>query len=216
MDRLVAEGTDARRRSFRRRVGPWRSDPGTHPRRRPGSGVTACGVRRASGPLGRDGRHGDRCGCRAARPDRAGGGPVGRHGTPTRRPSSTPASNCSVSGAADASCSRNATAASCGATAPTSCAAGSACSPPPTATCWPAPSRTPSGHGRTGAYVAAVHRINDAAEALERNPNESLLLQALLWSLPAASLSRLRRRLPRVLRRSMGQVLRARRGRPSR
>ena len=44
-----------------------------------------------------------------------------------------------------------------------------------------------SGHSRTGAYVAAVHRINDAAEALERNPNESLLLQALLWSLPAAS-----------------------------
>ena len=44
-----------------------------------------------------------------------------------------------------------------------------------------------SGHGRTAAYVAAVHRINDAAEALERNPNESLLLQALLWSLPAST-----------------------------
>jgi DNA polymerase-3 subunit delta' len=43
------------------------------------------------------------------------------------------------------------------------------------------------GHGRTAAYVAAVHRINDAAEALERNPNESLLLQALLWSLPAST-----------------------------
>ena len=39
------------------------------------------------------------------------------------------------------------------------------------------------------AYVAAVHRIHDAAEALERNPNEPLLLQALLWSLPAAPAS---------------------------
>jgi hypothetical protein len=32
--------------------------------------------------------------------------------------------------------------------------------------------------------AAAVHRTFDAVEALERNPNEKLLLQALLWSLP--------------------------------
>lgn len=41
------------------------------------------------------------------------------------------------------------------------------------------------GHGRTEAYVAAVGRIHEAVEALERNPNEPLLMQALLWSLPA-------------------------------
>jgi len=41
--------------------------------------------------------------------------------------------------------------------------------------------------GRTDGYVAAVHRIHASLEALERNPNEPLLLQALLWSLPAAS-----------------------------
>lgn len=37
---------------------------------------------------------------------------------------------------------------------------------------------------RPDAAVAAVHRIHDALEALERNPNEQLLMQALLWSLP--------------------------------
>ncbi|MEL6889963.1 MAG: hypothetical protein AAFP84_00080 [Actinomycetota bacterium] len=31
----------------------------------------------------------------------------------------------------------------------------------------------------------AVHRIHDALEALDRNPNERLLLESLLWSLPA-------------------------------
>lgn len=33
----------------------------------------------------------------------------------------------------------------------------------------------------------AVHRIHAALEALERNPNERLLLENLLWSLPAPS-----------------------------
>jgi DNA polymerase-3 subunit delta' len=37
---------------------------------------------------------------------------------------------------------------------------------------------------RAGQLVAAVHRIFAAIEALERNPNEKLLLQALLWALP--------------------------------
>jgi DNA polymerase-3 subunit delta' len=32
--------------------------------------------------------------------------------------------------------------------------------------------------------VAAVHRIHDSIEALDNNPNETLLLQSLLWSLP--------------------------------
>lgn len=32
--------------------------------------------------------------------------------------------------------------------------------------------------------VAAVHRIHASIEAMERNPNEQLLLQSLLWSLP--------------------------------
>ena len=32
--------------------------------------------------------------------------------------------------------------------------------------------------------VDAVHRIHQAIEALDNNPNETLLLQSLLWSLP--------------------------------
>jgi DNA polymerase-3 subunit delta' len=40
------------------------------------------------------------------------------------------------------------------------------------------------GH-RPGAYVEAVHNVHDAIEALERNPNETLLLQNLLLHLPA-------------------------------
>jgi len=38
---------------------------------------------------------------------------------------------------------------------------------------------------RPDAAVDAVHRIHAAIESLERNPNEQLLIQALLWSLPA-------------------------------
>ena len=37
---------------------------------------------------------------------------------------------------------------------------------------------------RPEALVDAVTRIHDAVEALERNANEHLLLQSLLWSLP--------------------------------
>ena len=37
---------------------------------------------------------------------------------------------------------------------------------------------------RPDAAAEAVHRIHAAMETLERNPNESLLLQSLLWSLP--------------------------------
>ena len=37
---------------------------------------------------------------------------------------------------------------------------------------------------RAGELVAAVRRTFEAVEALERNPNEKLLLQTLLWSLP--------------------------------
>lgn len=37
---------------------------------------------------------------------------------------------------------------------------------------------------RPDAVADAVHRIHAAMETLERNPNESLLLQSLLWSLP--------------------------------
>lgn len=44
--------------------------------------------------------------------------------------------------------------------------------------------------GRSGSAIeaaaAAVDRIHEALESLERNPNERLLLEALLWSLPAA------------------------------
>ncbi|MBA3289611.1 MAG: hypothetical protein H0U21_16620 [Acidimicrobiia bacterium] len=40
---------------------------------------------------------------------------------------------------------------------------------------------------RPEAIVTAVHRIHGAIESLERNPNEHLLLQALLWVLPAAT-----------------------------
>jgi DNA polymerase-3 subunit delta' len=42
------------------------------------------------------------------------------------------------------------------------------------------------GHpARPDAVADAVARIHDAIEALDRNPNEPLLLQSLLWSLPA-------------------------------
>jgi DNA polymerase III subunit delta' len=37
---------------------------------------------------------------------------------------------------------------------------------------------------RPDALVAAVHHIHAAIEAMEHNPNEPLLLQSLLWSLP--------------------------------
>jgi DNA polymerase III subunit delta' len=40
---------------------------------------------------------------------------------------------------------------------------------------------------RPGGVAAAVTRIHEAIEALERNPNEPLLLQSLLWSLPVLS-----------------------------
>jgi DNA polymerase-3 subunit delta' len=43
-----------------------------------------------------------------------------------------------------------------------------------------------AGHVRRPDEVAdAVDRLHQAMEALERNPNESLLLQSLLWSLPS-------------------------------
>jgi DNA polymerase-3 subunit delta' len=37
---------------------------------------------------------------------------------------------------------------------------------------------------RPDAAAAAVRHIHEAMEVLERNPNEALLLQSLLWSLP--------------------------------
>ncbi len=40
---------------------------------------------------------------------------------------------------------------------------------------------------RARQLVDAVHRIFESIEALERNPNEKLLLQALLWSLPGVA-----------------------------
>ncbi len=40
---------------------------------------------------------------------------------------------------------------------------------------------------RPGGVAAAVTHIHEAIEALERNPNEPLLLQSLLWSLPVLS-----------------------------
>jgi DNA polymerase III subunit delta' len=41
------------------------------------------------------------------------------------------------------------------------------------------------GGQRPESLIAAIERIHDAIEALERNPNEVLLLQSLFWSLPA-------------------------------
>jgi len=38
---------------------------------------------------------------------------------------------------------------------------------------------------RPDAFADAVYRIHDSIEALDNNPNETLLLQSLLWSLPA-------------------------------
>ena len=45
------------------------------------------------------------------------------------------------------------------------------------------------GHGHADTFAGAVDRIHAALEAFERNPNEPLLLQSLLWSLPAAPAS---------------------------
>jgi DNA polymerase-3 subunit delta' len=36
----------------------------------------------------------------------------------------------------------------------------------------------------TDSVIAAVHRIHEAIESFEHNPNETLMLQSLLWSLP--------------------------------
>jgi len=41
-----------------------------------------------------------------------------------------------------------------------------------------------AGSADTERVAAAVHRVHDSIEALEHNPNEALLLQSLLWSLP--------------------------------
>ena len=57
---------------------------------------------------------------------------------------------------------------------------GSACSPARIATRWCAA----SCHDPTQA-VTAVTRIHSALEAMERNPNETLLLQSLLLDLPS-------------------------------
>jgi hypothetical protein len=40
---------------------------------------------------------------------------------------------------------------------------------------------------RPGGVASAVTDIHAAIETLERNPNEPLLLQSLLWSLPVLS-----------------------------
>ncbi|MFP5489259.1 MAG: hypothetical protein ACLGHQ_13250, partial [Acidimicrobiia bacterium] len=40
------------------------------------------------------------------------------------------------------------------------------------------------GLQRPDAVADAVTRIHEAMQAFERNPNEALLLQSLLWSLP--------------------------------
>ena len=40
---------------------------------------------------------------------------------------------------------------------------------------------------RPAGVAAAVSHIHEALETLERNPNEPLLLQSLLWSLPVLS-----------------------------
>ncbi len=43
----------------------------------------------------------------------------------------------------------------------------------------------PAATRATDALVAAVHRIHGTIETLEHNPNETLMLQSLLWGLPA-------------------------------
>ena len=42
-----------------------------------------------------------------------------------------------------------------------------------------------TGHGDMHAWLGAVDRLHEAAEALPRNPSEALLLQALLLDLPS-------------------------------
>ena len=69
---------------------------------------------------------------------------------------------------------------SCDDIASTSCAAGSACSP--------APYHDALVRGqvaRPEAAIKAVTRVHASLESMERNPNETLLLQALLLDLPS-------------------------------
>ena len=56
------------------------------------------------------------------------------------------------------------------------------------------------GSSRPAEAVAAVHAVHDALEALERNPNEALLLQALLLALPAGAGERAMSARPRARR----------------
>lgn len=51
---------------------------------------------------------------------------------------------------------------------------------------WPDATDGHASH-RTGAYASAIERVHDAVEQLDRNPNEALLFQSLLWSLPPIS-----------------------------
>ena len=82
--------------------------------------------------------------------------------------------------AADASRSKSTTSESCDGTASTSSAAGSEFWPGRTATLWCSGKLT-----RPDSGVNAVTRIHGALEAMERNPNEALLLQSLMLDLPS-------------------------------
>ena len=82
-----------------------------------------------------------------------------------------------------ASGSRSGTGGSCAGTAPTSCKVGLAAVPPATYR----DALVEAGVHHPAAAVDAVQDIHQAIEALERNPNEHLLLQALLLRLPSAA-----------------------------
>ena len=176
---LVAEGRrpggrrrGGRRRGRRRRPGPA---AGRRPRlRRPPRPV------RRPPPSARRHRLGRRRrGSRGTRPDRdrrrAAGRTARNGGGRPRRD----ASSASGPGAADGRPSRPATSARRGATGPTSCATDWRCSPGAIATLLVGGDAT-----HPDSLVAAVHRIHDSIEALDHNPNETLLLQSLLWALP--------------------------------
>ena len=100
------------------------------------------------------------------------------------------ASRSTVSEAAGRSSSKNVTSASCDGTATDELRSGLA-----------DPGGDVSRPGRLGSddrkhcvdtagCAAAVERIHTALESFERNPNERLLLESLLWSLPNASSTR--------------------------
>ena len=179
VERLVAEGVDAdaRRRRPRRppaatSTGPACSSPTTNSS--PDATRSPACRQRSTAPARPWSPRWQICSAGSRRPPRRSPPPRTRAGGARE-----PREAARHAGQRPGASSRPATSASCAATAPTSCAAVSRSSPAPIATRSVADTAP-----HPNSVVDAVHRIHHAIEALDNNPNETLLLQSLLWSLP--------------------------------